>query len=328
MKLISVLSLIIPLTLSACTSAASDSITLITVTDHTGAETTLDKIPERIVSGYYITTSTLIALGLSDNIIGVGKGIMDEKLCTLAAPHILDLPNTGSLKEVDFEQIMALEPDLVILSVKLKDSAQTLNGLGIKTICVDNETPELLNEMIEIIGIATNTQDIAHDLIQHSNTALENLATTLDGVTKPTVYLAGNSDLLSTAGPLMYQHSLIENAGAINVASGITDNYWANISYEQLLSYDPEYIMITPNATYDIEDVLNNEHIQSLQCIQEQKVIKMPFTIEAWDSPVPSAYLGSLWLSSMLHSDIYSYEEFTLEVNEFYQTYYGFDTTV
>ena len=40
----------------------------------------------------------------------------------------------------------------------------------------------------------------------------------------------------------MYQNSLIENAGGVNTAAKITDAAWTDISYEQLLAWDPEVI--------------------------------------------------------------------------------------
>ena len=43
----------------------------LTVTDMAGREVTLEKEPERIVSGYYISSSACIALGLSDKMVGI-----------------------------------------------------------------------------------------------------------------------------------------------------------------------------------------------------------------------------------------------------------------
>ena len=45
----------------------------VTVTDAAGREVTLDAEPETLVSGYYITTSMLIALGLEDRLTAVYK---------------------------------------------------------------------------------------------------------------------------------------------------------------------------------------------------------------------------------------------------------------
>lgn len=54
----------------------------------------------------------------------------------------------------------------------------------------------------------------------------------------------------------MYQNTLLTNAGGKNAASELTDTYWANVSYEQLLAWNPDYIIIAADATYSIDDVL------------------------------------------------------------------------
>src|SRR5690606_8944809 len=88
------------------------------ITDHLGREVTIEEKPERIVSGYYITSSMLIALGLEDNMVGIEAKANSRPIYSLAAPQLLDLPNVGTAKEFNLEGCVALEPDLVILPVK------------------------------------------------------------------------------------------------------------------------------------------------------------------------------------------------------------------
>lgn len=92
----------------------------------------------------------------------------------------------------------------------------------------------------------------------------------LSGVDAKSVYLAGNSSLLSTAGPAMYQSGLIELAGGKNAASEITDTYWAEISYEQLLAWDPSYIILASDAEYTPEDVLNDENLKECTAVKTE----------------------------------------------------------
>jgi iron complex transport system substrate-binding protein len=49
----------------------------------------------------------------------------------------------------------------------------------------------------------------------------------------------------------------------------------------------------------------------------------MPNAYEAWDSPVPSGILGKLWLSGILHGDLYPYDKFVDEACDFYDRFYG-----
>ena len=56
-----------------------------------GREVTLEKEPERIVSGYYISSSACIALGLSDKMVGIEDKSAKRPIYKLAAPALIDL---------------------------------------------------------------------------------------------------------------------------------------------------------------------------------------------------------------------------------------------
>ena len=94
----------------------------LTVTDMAGREVTLEKEPERIVSGYYISSSACIALGLSDKMVGIEDKSAKRPIYKLAAPALIDLPNVGSAKAFDLEACVNANPDLVILPMKQKDT--------------------------------------------------------------------------------------------------------------------------------------------------------------------------------------------------------------
>src|SRR5690554_6023331 len=87
--------------------------TEIKIVDHLGREVVLEEPAENIVSGYYITTSMLIALGLEDSVTGIEAKAESRPIYKLAAPHFLDLPSVGTMKEFDLEGAASLNPDLV-----------------------------------------------------------------------------------------------------------------------------------------------------------------------------------------------------------------------
>lgn len=297
----------------------------ITVVDHLGRAVTLDKEPERIVSGYYISTSALIALGLEERVVGIEAKADSRPIYSLAAPELLELPNVGTAKEFDLEGCIALEPDLVILPVRLKDQIKTLEDMGIKVIGVNPESQELLEEMIAMIGKLTGAENY-EKLLEYYREKGKEIETIVSGLeNRPKVYLGGNSSFLSTATRNMYQNDLIESAGGVNVASEIEDSYWVNISYEQLIEYNPEYIVIAPEAVYSKEDVINDNNLKGIAAIEEGNVFVMPSEFEAWDSPVPSSILGKMWLASVLHPEEYPYDRFVDEVYGFYKEFYGFE---
>ena len=312
-------------TTTAGTSDSESNVSYpVTVTDQLGREVTIEKEPETLVSGYYISTSLLLALNQQDKLTGVEAKAGSRSIYRLSAPSIIDLPNVGTAKEFDLEQCAALHPDLVILPAKLKDVIPSLEELGITVLAVKPENQELLEEAVNLLGTATGSMAQAKDLLNFSVVHLEALSKSLAGTDTPCVYLAGNSSLLSTAGAAMYQNSLITNAGGANAAAGLTDDYWAEISYEQLLAWNPEYIILASDADYTVESVLQDANLAECAAVKNGNVYQLPNAIEAWDSPVPSSVLGSLWLASVLHSEAYSEADWLGAVTEYYETFYRF----
>ena len=231
----------------------------LTVTDQLGREVTIEKEPESLVSGYYISTSLMIALGLDEKLVGVEAKADTRNIYKLSAPEILDLPSVGTAKEFDLEGCASLNPDLVIVPAKLKDSIPAMEELGLTVLAVKPENQDLLFDAIDLIDQATNTVSEGEKLKSYITDSLDNLTETLSSAEDtPSVYLSGNSALLETAGPAMYQSSLIENAKGANVAAEISDSYWAEVSYEQILSWNPDYIVLASDASYTTDSVLTD----------------------------------------------------------------------
>ncbi len=296
----------------------------VTVTDQAGREITIASEPTTLVSGYYIASSLLIALGLKEKVVGIEAKAKQRNIYHLAAPKFLELPSVGTAKEFDLEGCAALKPDLVILPLKLKNAAAQLEELGIKVMLVNPENLELLTEAVEIISKATGTVDKASELLTYISDKQNNLKKELEGTDTPKVYLAGNSSMLSTAGPAMYQATLIETAGGSNAAAEISETYWAEINYEQLLTWNPEYIILASDASYSVDDVLNDANLSTCKAVIDKNVYAIPGDIEALDSPVPASVLASIWLAAILHSDKVTQDEFSAEQTYYYETFYGF----
>lgn len=312
------------LTLLLLLSAAQAAGYPVTLTDQAGREVTIEAKPERLVSGYYISSSVLIALELDEKLVGIEAKANKRPIYKLSAPALIDLPSVGTAKEFDLEGCAALEPDLVILPIKLKNAVETLESLGIDVLLVNPEDEALLTAMINLIAEATGAQETAQALLGFADEQKAYLTDLLKDAEKPTVYLAGNSSFLSTAGSAMYQSDMISLAGGENVAAAIEDSYWVEIGYEQLLAWDPTYIVLASDATYTVEDVLTDPNLSNCAAVKNGRVYQLPSKAEAWDSPVPSSILGSLWLANVLHPELLDDAACADVIDEYYETFYGF----
>ncbi|MDR2600017.1 MAG: ABC transporter substrate-binding protein [Oscillospiraceae bacterium] len=279
---------------------AIDSIPIV-VTDQAGRVITIEAPTQRIVSGYYISTSTCLALGLSDKLVGIEARAETRPIYALAQPELLDLPSVGTARDFNIEACIALNPDLVILPFRLRDVAETLDEMGISVIIVNPESFDKMLEMIKLIGEVTGANTRSEQLIEWIKIGQsfinEQTATLLH---KPSIYFAAVSSYLMTAPNDMFQAELITIAGGLNAAADIKGNGWTEISYEQLLVKNPDIIVIASEASYTIDDILNDPILSELNAVQNNLVFHVPSFIEAWDSPIPASIFGIKWLFEII----------------------------
>jgi iron complex transport system substrate-binding protein len=323
------------LSLCACGAATGRSVPgnsekMILVTDQAGRTVNIVNPVERIVSGFYISTSACITLGLKKKLIGIETRAVFRPIYTLAAPELLELPSVGTARAFNLEACIALKPDLVILPLRLRDAADILADVGIPSILVNPESYAELAEMIALLGKATGTVEAADRLLDYFERSITNiniLRSAISDAERPYVYMCGVSSYLTTAPAGMYQSTMIELAGGKN-AAGINGRSWTEISYEHLLAINPELMIIPAEAGYGVSDILAEPQLQRLKAVLGNRVYKMPDAFEAWDSPVPSFILGIKWLFYVLHEDIYSIDSLRKEAAAFYSDFFGINIDI
>lgn len=307
----------------------------VTLTDMVGRSVTIEKEPERIVSGYYISSSALIAIDADSRIVGIESKSKERPIYKKAAPSLIGLPDVGSAKSFSLETCLETNPDLVILPIKQKNTADVLQDMGIATLVVNPESHEEILYMFSLLGEATGNKEEANELISYYKEKLESIDNlTKNASSRPVVYIGGTSSYLTTAPKDMYQASLIRSAGGVNAADSIEGSSWKEISYEELIKMDPDYIIIPTNnfasstPGYTREDILNDKTLSEVKAVKNGNVYEMPTGYEAFDSPVPSGILGVLWMTATIHPELYSMDEFKTDMRAFYEKFYGFTPSI
>lgn len=298
-----------------------------TVTDQAGNEVSFDAPAEKIVSCYYISTASLIALGLEASFVGVEMKADTRGLYALAAPEIISLPAVGSGKGVNIEEIAALSPDVVILPRKLKDDAAALSELGLNVVIVNPESNEQFRECISLLGAVTGTSDNAEILLNTYDAITEDVINRVAGLEASSVYMASGSDFYTTYPAGIYQHDLIGIAGGTNVAGELEGDGKVTVDAEQLMLWDPEYIFIVADADYSVSDIMTDPALSELSAVKAGNVYAFPSAIEAWDYPTPSSVLGQLYMASILHPEAVTADDFMAAATEFYSNVFGIEVT-
>lgn len=299
----------------------------VTVTDQIGRTIELAEPAQTVVSCYYLSTATLLALGAEDKLVGIEMKADTRALYQLAAPELIELPAVGSGKGVNLEEIAKLNPDVVILPKKLKDEIPALESLGLKVVIVNPESQPEFEASVALLGDVTGTSDRADALLERFAAITGQVRAAVADAERPSVYMAAGSDFLTTYPAGLYQSDLIDIAGGINVAAELTDEKKVTIDAERLMTWNPDYIFIIADADYTVQDILGDAQYAALSAVQNGRVYAFPSDVEAWDYPTPSSALGQMYLASVLHPELVSNETFLTATTEFYAEVFGIEIT-
>jgi len=207
-------------------------------TDDMGREVSIDKAPQRIVSHVPPITEILFALGLGEKVVGVSD------YCDYPE-EAKSKPSVGNYFNPAIENIVALEPDLVLTDGH-SESIKQLDTLGIKYLVIDPQDIEGIFKDIEILGKVAGVEDRAKKLVDDMKRDISNVVSRVEGAPRVRAfYVVDATDLNNpwTAGPGTFVDSLITMAGGENIAAKAPAP-WVQLSIEQVVSSDPEVVIL------------------------------------------------------------------------------------
>jgi iron complex transport system substrate-binding protein len=196
--------------------------------------------PSRIVSTSPSITETLYALGLGSRVVGV------TAFCTYP-PEARKKPIIGTFLEPDYERILSLKPDLVLVIRNPVNVAGRLSALGLRTADVDMDTVESVYASIAAIGRLTGATARAGALTASLKRDLEAVrAAGARGKPTTVLFLVGRSpgtiQGMVGAGPGTFLDQLLRLAGGVNILAMAPMQY-PKVSLEQILATDPDVII-------------------------------------------------------------------------------------
>ena len=207
-----------------------------TLTDASKQQLTLAAQPQRIVSMSPGATETLFAIGAGSRVIAVDQ--------------FSDFPldSTRSLTRVDYsrpspEQVIALRPDLVLMSGRQRDQVQRFRDLGVPVLYI-GEPPTLdgVFEHMLLVANATGDGERAAAVVGALRARVEAVRSRIADVATGPVVFYELSPSLHTAGPNSFIGSLLTTLKGRNVAT--TRTPFPQLSNEALLAADPEVILL------------------------------------------------------------------------------------
>lgn len=208
----------------------------LSVVDDTGVVVSLEQPAQRIISLAPSMTELLFSLGAGDRILGV----MDY---SDYPPQALQIPIVGRFDMLDMEQIIALQPDLVVawLTGNPRNAIQRLKDLGIAVYTAEPDSMASISGHLLRLGELTGQVAAAESLSQQLLSQLEIIGA--DSHANPPVrvfYQVWHSPIISVGGTEMI-NDMITRCGGSNIFAELPVGPRVNL--EDVLLRDPEVII-------------------------------------------------------------------------------------
>lgn len=214
--------------------------------DDTGYVTSLDALPNKIISVAPSTTEVVFALGLDEKVVAVSDycDYPHNFSAWIAAGNMTSI---GSFDNPSLEVIASLEPDLIIATGGVQqETVETLRALDYKVLVLNPADVDGILKNIELVGNATGRIAEAKSLIANLNNRINSVVNKVAGAASiPKVYYEVYYETTSawTIGSLAYQNELIEKAGGINVFEDQQQDYY-QYQVEALIARNPDVIVL------------------------------------------------------------------------------------
>ncbi|MBR6114647.1 MAG: ABC transporter substrate-binding protein [Oscillospiraceae bacterium] len=214
-------------------------------TDMTGREIALEKYPERIVALTASCCEILYAVGAGDLLVARGT------YCDYPE-QVLELPTLGSGSDTNLEDVIGMEPDMVLIDTMAQTEEQiaALEAAGIAVVVTTERGIDGIYEAVRLIGRAVDHADEAETVITDMQTRLADLAAKAEAMEipeeeRPSIYFEVTPPYFGygiwAAGEGSFMDELCGILGLRNIFADAPQ--WAQVSEEQVIEANPDYIV-------------------------------------------------------------------------------------
>ena len=298
---------------SAPESASSqlESAGEVSITDSNGSQITLDTSAPRVVAAYGSFAEAWLLAG--GELCGVTQDALEQR--DLGLPE--DIAVVGTVKEPNAEEIIALEPDLVLLASDITaqaDIRDVLENAGLACAFFQVDTFADYAFLMEQLCAVTGREDLYEENVTQVGQQIEEAqANAALSSTRPNVLLirafstgikAKTDDELAGA--------ILKDLGAHNIADD-HPSMLEDLSLEEVIAADPDYIFVTTMGDEQKAlDYLNgliqqNPAWSELSAVKEDRYIVLPKDLfhykpnNRWGERYQ--YLGEILYPQLFHEE-------------------------
>lgn len=219
----------------------------ITITDSQGHKTTLESVPDRIISIAPSVTPILFEIGVGNKIVGLTD--YDDSPYDFSAWFTAgNMTSVGGFSTPSLEVILSLQPD-VIFTTDINDAMiPNMRDLGLKVIVVGPKSIDDIYQTIKLIGKATGAENSADASVNRLNSQINNVVSIIKAANiaeKPMVYCeiwCSNAGFM-TVGANSWLNDVIDTAGGVNLFRSVSEEYPIT-NLEVIITDNPDIILL------------------------------------------------------------------------------------
>ena len=306
------------------------------ITDSSGREVTIPAEITKVCPSGAVATMFLSVFA-PDEMVSVNSSISESQAKYLPS-RIASLPATGqfygSKASLNMEQILALDPDVIIDLGDYKDGIKEdmdalQEQLGIPVIFIEsdlNHMASAFRTLGEIFGKEEKGEKLASFVEETLQMAADNRAKLTDETKKSVMYATGKEGLNVFAEGSTHAQviSLIGADNAVVLEKFSNKGTGDSVSMETVLTCDPDVIVFASGSVYD--SVADDAAWNELEAVKEGKYYEVPSSPYNWMANPPSMnmLLGVWWLGNLVYPDLYSYN-MVEKAQEIYSLLWNYD---
>jgi iron complex transport system substrate-binding protein len=215
-----------------------------TATDATGTEVTVEERPERIVALQASSAQILWEIGAADRVVGMPVRPFTAYLNgSESRTDVLTEDGSG----VDVEQVVALEPDLVIAPELVpNDTVSQLRSAGVTVFKFDaDKSIRGIYEKTGTAGRLVGNCAAANETVEETRSTVQRIESAVEGRERPdALYYFYNF----TAGNGTFIDEILTTAGGDNVAAQAGISGYREISDEVVAERNPDWLLHPSDA--------------------------------------------------------------------------------
>ncbi|MFQ5686320.1 MAG: ABC transporter substrate-binding protein [Candidatus Scalindua sp.] len=247
-----------------------------TFIDDTSFSLHFDNPPERIIS---VSPSATEILGVID----AGSMLVGVSLYSYYPPSVKDLPKVGSYVKPNIEQIISLNPDLVVMSFDgaPRSDVSKLRRLNINVAVLRSEKFSDIIKNLNWLGEVLQHQKEARETSANLESLYEQIRSMVKEIPKPRAFYSIALNPIVSVGSKSFINSLIHDAGGINITGDI-DQAYPRLTIESVIDRDPDILVFSSGMGNELD--MENQmpfwrRWENIPAVRDQRFIEVDHDI-------------------------------------------------